>query len=211
MWQRYRRILLAAGILISPAFAGADVVLKVDNVHVRTWNAFADNILKLHQQQVKKLQLTRKISSGGYAQMPDFYIEENFYLGDKLVSKVQWEKANPDLLHAIELNILDKDGRIVRDYMAAFLPRYRNAPVQTLVSLHRHNDGLHAFRSFDASGYRVIERCTGTWQGREVNMLLDEDEIDAAIGDSQGIMVTVEYKACFGDLQTEAGKYLTPQ
>ncbi len=211
MWQQYTQVLLVAGAMIFPAFASADVVLKVDNEHVRTWNAFADNVLKLHQQQVKKRQLTRQTGTGGYAGMPDFYIEERFYLGDKLVSKVQWEKGKPELLHAIELNILDEDGKIVRDYMVAFLPRYRNAPVQTLVSLHRHNNGLHAFRSFDASGYRVIERCTGQWQGREVNLLLDEDEIDAAIGDSQGIMESGEYKACFGDLQTEAGKYLTPQ
>jgi hypothetical protein len=44
-----------------------------------------------------------------------------------------------------------------------------------------------------------------------VNLLLDEDEIYEALGDSQGIMASEIYQACFGDLQTEAGKYLTPQ
>jgi len=70
---------------------------------------------------------------------------------------------------------------------------------------------LHAFRSFDASGYRVIERCTGSLNGQNVNLLLDEDEIYEALGDSQGIMASEIYQACFGDLQTGAGKYLTPQ
>jgi len=44
-----------------------------------------------------------------------------------------------------------------------------------------------------------------------VNLLLDEDEIAEAMGEPQGIMASATYRACFGNLQTEAGKYLTPQ
>ena len=143
--------------------------------------------------------------------MPEFYREERFYRDDRLISKVQWEKDNPELLHTIEVFIHDDQGRVIRDYVAAYLPTYRNAPTQTLITLHRYQDELHAFRSFDASGYRVVERCIGSLNGQQVHLLLDEDEIHEAQGDPQGIMTSETYQACFGDLPTEAGKYLTPQ
>ena len=114
-------------------------------------------------------------------------------------------------MHSVEVFVHDDEGRVIRDYIAAYLPTYRNAPTQTLISLHRYQDQLHAFRTFDASGYRIIERCTGSLKGREVNLLLDEDEIAEALGDPGSIMASDEYRACFGNLQAEAGKYLQPQ
>jgi len=185
--------------------------LKQDNKHVRTWNRFGDEVLRLHRQQLAKYPHSKQTQTGGYAQQPDFYQEERYYHEGRLLSIVQWEKANPKNLHTIEVYLHDSQGRVMRDYTVAYLPVYRNAPVQTLISLHHYQGELHAFRSFDASGYRVIERCTGTLQGREVNLLLDEDEIAGNLGDPEGIMVTAAYRACFGDLAEEAGKYLTPQ
>ena len=125
-----------------------------------------------------------------------------------------WERENPKQLHSIEVFVHDKQGRVIRDYTAAYLPNYHNAPTQTLISLHRYNGSLHAFRSFDASGYRIIERCTGTLKGKEIDFLLDEDEIAVALEDAyinKGPTVTAEYKSCFGDLQQEIGEYITPQ
>lgn len=199
------------GLLMVGTVHAADA-LKQDNIHVRTWNAFADNVYKLHEQLISTGDISIKKSEGGYAQNPDFYIEEAFYRGDRLISKVQWEKENPDQLHTIEAYIHDDKGRVIRDYIAAYLPVYHNAPTQTLITLHRYNNDLHAFRSFDASGYRVIERCTGMLNGQEVNLLLDEDEIYEALDDPDpnSIINSTEYKQCFGDLQTEAGKYLIP-
>lgn len=185
--------------------------MKEDNQHVRSWNAFADNVYQLHQKLSQVDGVSTKTRFGGYAGMPEFYREERFYIGERLISKVQWEKAQENVLHSIEVFIHDDQGRVIRDYTAAYLPTYRNAPTQTLISLHRYHDQLHAFRTFDASGYRIIERCTGRLEGREVNLLLDEDEIDAAMGDPASIMASAEYQACFGDLQAEAGKYLLPQ
>jgi len=185
--------------------------MKEDNQHVRSWNAFAENVYQLHQKLSQVDGVSTKTRIGGYAQMPEFYREEQFYLGDRLISKVQWEKAQDKVMHSIEVFVHDDQGRVIRDYTAAYLPTYRNAPTQTLISLHRYHDQLHAFRTFDASGYRIIERCTGRLEGREVNLLLDEDEIDEALGDPKSIMAGVEYQACFGNLQAEAGKYLLPQ
>ena len=199
-----------AGLLFMGAVQAAEP-LKQDNQHVITWNRFAQQVYQLHRQLTQKPGISKQTQTGGYAQMPEFYREERFYQGDRLISKVQWEQDHPERFHTVEVFIHDDQGRVIRDYIAAYLPTYRNAPTQTLVSLHRYQDQLHAFRSFDASGYRVIERCTGSLNGQNVNLLLDENEIYEALGDSQGIMASEIYQACFGDLQTGAGKYLTPQ
>jgi len=204
--------LAVAGIIIAlgSGIATAEV-LKEDNVHVRTWNAFARHLEQLHRQLTSVEGIEVRTSVGGYAGKPKFYTEEDYYLDGRLISRVQRERENPENLHAIEIYIHDEQGRVIRDYAAAFLPHYRNAPVQTLITLHRYNGDLHAFRSFDASGYRIVERCDGHLGNREVQLLLDEDEIDDAIGDPNGIMATPEYRACFGDLAEKAGKYLKPQ
>ncbi len=206
MW----RSVSLAGLLFMGTVYAADP-MKQDNQHVRTWNAFADNVYQLHQKLSKVDGVHKKTRIGGYAQMPEFYREERYYLGEHLISQVQWEQAQENVLHSVEVFLHDDQGRVIRDYSAAYLPTYRNAPTQTLISLHRYQDQLHAFRSFDASGYRIIERCTGSLKGREVNLLLDEDEIAEALGDPESIMASDEYQACFGDLQAEVGKYLQPQ
>ena len=204
--------LAVAGIIIAlgSGIAVAEV-LKEDNVHVRTWNAFVRHLEQLHQRLTSVEGVEVKTSVGGYAGLPKFYKEEDYYLDGRLISRVQWEREHPENLHTIEIYIRDGQGRVIRDYAAAFLPHYRNAPVQTLITLHRYNGDLHAFRSFDASGYRIVERCDGRLGNKQVQLLLDEDEIDDALGDPNGIMATPEYRACFGDLAEKPGKYLKPQ
>ncbi|HEB67643.1 MAG TPA: hypothetical protein ENI93_06830 [Gammaproteobacteria bacterium] len=205
------RLALAGLVILSGLGVAGAEVLKEDNVHVRTWNAFARNLEQLHRRLTSVEGIEVRTSIGGYAGKPKFYTEEDYYLDGRLISRVQREREHPENLHAIEVYIRDEQGRVIRDYAAAFLPHYRNAPVQTLITLHRYNGDLHAFRSFDASGYRIVERCDGHLGKKEVQLLLDEDEIDDAIGDPNGIMATPEYRACFGDLAEKAGKYLQPQ
>lgn len=119
-------------------------------------------------------------------------------------------KDDPKTLHTIEVYVHDKLGRVVRDYTAAYLPFYHNAPTQTLISLHHYNNKLHAFRSFDASGDTVLERCEGKdSKGQTVNLLLDEDDL---LYDNDGIMDSAEYKQCFaGFKHDKLGKYILPQ
>jgi len=152
MW----RLVSLAGMLVMGTVHAAEP-MKQDNQHIRTWNRFAEQVYELHLQFTQSDDIHKQIEHGGYAQMPEFYREERFYKGELLISKVQWEKENPDQLHTIEVYIYDDQGRVRRDYVVAYLPTYRTAPVQTLVSLHRYQDRLHAFRSFDASGFRVVE------------------------------------------------------
>ncbi len=212
MHKQYVRLLLTLVFVLPVSFSAASAV-KGDNIHVRTWNAFANNTLKLHQKLIKGKEVEIETSVGGYSGTPDFFKEEKFSDREtgKLISVVQWERENPEVMHTIEVFVHNKKGHVIRDYVAAYLPTYRNAPTQTLVSFHKYNGKLHAFRSFDASGEIIVERCEGKYKGQEVNLLLDEDEIYAALDGNSKAMEQPDYKACFKGLRKEPGKYLKPQ
>ena len=206
----YLSAFMAMLFISSTVFAAK---VKGDNEHARKWNKFADDVLVLHEALIKKIPVHKKTELGGYSGNPDFYKEERHYAKShgKLISIVQWERDNPELLHTIEVYVRDDEGRILRDYSAAYLPQYRNAPTQTLVSIHIHNGDLHAFRTFEATGDRIVERCTGKLNGEEVNFILDEDEIAHAEGGFTDVMEQTDYKACFKGMPEQAGKYLSPQ
>ena len=163
----------------------------------------------MHRKLISEQPVEEKTSTGGYEGLPDFYIEHSYYNArtHKLISQVQWEKANPKQLHTIQLYIYDVQGQLSREFTVAYLPFYHRAPTQTLISFHRYVGNLHAFRTFDASGYRITEGCRGRYQGRDVEILLDENEIADGAPDMQ----TKVYKLCFAGVQENAGKYLTPQ
>ena len=187
--------------------------MKEDNSHVKTWNGFAKSVLELHGKLASDLSLRKEVKSGGYDNDPDFYIEESFYDkgSDKLVSRICWEKNNPDKLHTIEVNVFDSNGRVVRDYSAAYLPDYRNAPVQTLINLHYYNGDLHSFRQYDAGGDLIYESCEGTYQGKVVQMRLFEDDLFAKGDDEDQVMKSEAYRACFGGHSKRVGSYIQPQ
>lgn len=196
-------------VLILWLGASQTALAKAPNKHIVTWQAFAKNTVALHRKLISEVPVEKLTKHGGYADLPDFYIENSYINAKthKLISKVQWEKSNPTQLHTIEVYLYDDKGRVTRDFTAAYLPNYHKAPTQTLISLHNYKGDLHAFRTFDASGYRIDEGCRGQYQGKDVEIILDEDEI----ADGSPEMQTPEYKACFGGLQKTAGKYLIPQ
>lgn len=196
-------------VLICSLIFSTLVTAKEPNKHIITWDAFAKNVLALHKKLISQTKVVKKTKTGGYAHAPEFYQEESYYdaSSHKLISKVQWEKANPSVLHTIEVYLYDDQGRVTRDFAAAYLPDYHKAPTQTLISLHAYHGDLHAFRTFDASGYTISEGCRGQFQGKEVDLILDEGEIE----DGAPEMKTPEYQVCFKGLQKKAGKYLTPQ
>lgn len=201
-------VFLSLPLMLSSAYALQS--LKEDNKHIRTWNKFALDTLKLHKKITTGKKLTVKTRTGGYAHDKKFYKEERYFDHGRLVSQVQWERENPTRLHSVEVYIRDEKGRVMRDFIAAYLPHYHNAPTQTLVSFHNYNGKLHAFRSFDASGYRVLERCNGkNKKGEQVNIMLDEDELDE---NPDNVMNSSDYKQCFAGLkQASLGKYIIPQ
>jgi len=214
MAEFHRRIVSLASAVMLAAYAVVGLAADVEaekplNKHEQAWTVFANNTLALHRKLISKFKVQKKTRVGGYANMPEFYIENAYYDASthKLISQVQWEKANPNLLHTIQVNVYDDAGRVARDYAVAYLPDYHRSPTQTLISLHNYNGQLHAFRTFDASGFRIVEGCRGEYQGKKVELLFDEDEIADGVPE----MKTPLYKACFGGLQLKAGKYLIPQ
>lgn len=200
-------------MLIIPFVSGvvfATEPMKGDNVHARVWNKFASDSLALHKKLTNGKNYQVKKSIGSYANVKNFYTEYRYLNKEKLVSQVQWEKNDPKTLHTIEVFVHDEKGRVTRDFMAAYLPFFHNAPTQTLISFHHYTGNLHSFRSFDATGDTLLERCMGTDEnGQEINFLLDEDDL---YNDPDDIIGSKEYNSCFAGLkQQELGKYIIPQ
>lgn len=206
----YKVISLIVMLPLISSLVFATEAMKGDNKHARVWNKFADDTLSLHKKLTDGKGFSVNKTVGSYANVKDFYIEYRYFDKKNLVSQVQWEKDDPKTLHTIEVFIHDNKGRVVRDFMAAYLPFYHNAPTQTLISLHHYEGKLHSFRSFDASGDTVLERCMGTdSKGQPVNFLLDEDDL---FNDPDEIIGSKEYNSCFAGLkQQELGKYIIPQ
>jgi len=215
--RRHQAIIVFMVFVLGAGFAAvqadSEMAMRQDNEHVRRWNAFAQNALQLHGKLIARQGVSKKSSVGGYAHLPDYYREDRYYnkATGKLVSRLRWNRNKADELHTIEVFLYDDKNRVIRDFSAAYLPHYRNAPNQTLISLHAYNNGTHAFRSFDATGYHILDRCEGKLAGKEVNILLDEDELEQAQGAKGGIMQSQEYKTCTRGLPEGPGKYLKPQ
>jgi tetratricopeptide (TPR) repeat protein len=189
--------------------------LKEDAKQVKTWNQFADRLYQLHKHLLRGKQVRITEKTGGYGGVTgprDFYVEKKYFdkTNNRLLSRIQWEKDNPDTIHVIEVFIYDEHGRVQRDYLAAYLPGFRNAPIQTLINLHSYNDGLHAFRQFDASGERIYERCSGGFFDETVNISLEDYQLSPYTPTRPAVMDTEAYLACFQGVSTSADAYLDP-
>jgi tetratricopeptide (TPR) repeat protein len=196
--------------LATPAHALTS--LKVDQQQVDEWNRFATRLFALHERQMQKYETYKKSSSGGYATHPDLYRQVSYYnkTNDKLLSRLQWEKDNPERLHSIAVYVYDEQGDLQRDYLAAYLPKYRNAPVQTLINIHFSDKELRAFRQFDASGNRIYEQCRGQYFGEPFTISLEEHEIPSIAGHMPKYISAELYRSCFSEITSEADQYLDP-
>lgn len=216
--NKFLSLLIIFGLLVSalPAFAkDQSARQKEDKQQVRSWNRFAQSLLQLHKYQIGSHVVRTTEKNGGYGGLNgsgDFYREISYY--DKnngnLLSRVQWEIENPETDHVIEVFIYNQDNELVRDYLVAWLPGFRNAPIQTLINLHNHSDELHAFRQFDASGDRIYEHCEGKHFNQDVDISIDEYELSPFSLEKPAVMSTEAYTECFGILPVSAGAYLNP-
>ncbi|MDH5178403.1 MAG: tetratricopeptide repeat protein [Gammaproteobacteria bacterium] len=210
----YRHLCIVAGFIFSTTLwaAGGPPALKEDKQHVNSWNRFSDALLKLHHWYQGKHEIKEVSTTAGYAGQPDFYTEVQYFdkQSQRLLSTVQWERGVKDRVHMIAVYIYDNQGRVVRDYLAAWLPQGRNAPVQTLINFHYYNDELHSYRQFDASGNHIYEQCQGRYFNEQVMVSTDEDDFDTAYGDGPGQTGMETYLACFEMLPKEAGRYRHP-
>ena len=188
---------------------------KEDKQHIRTWNRFADSLVKFHEYQLANHSVRTTEKNGGYGGLHDsdnFYREVHYYEKNsgKLLSRVQWEVENPETIHVIEVFVYDQDNELARDYLVAWLPGFRNAPIQTLVNLHNKTDELTAFRQFDASGERIYETCSGKHFNQDVDISIEDYELSPFAPERPAVMSTEAYTECFGSLPISAGVYLNP-
>lgn len=182
--------------------------VKEDNEHVRSWNAFAEGLLRVHRHRMATRRIQKTERLGGYARMPDFYREIEYHDADsgRLLSRIRWEREQPGTAHTVEAFFYDKHGRVSVDYLAAYLPGFRNAPIQTLINVHYYDDGVHAFRQFDASGNTIFERCQGDYFDRPIDISLDDGNIPPS---PQRVSNDI-YVTCFGFLPLTADRFLKP-
>lgn len=180
---------------------------RVDSSRARQWNAFVDRLLAAHGVRLALEPTTKTEKIGGYAGLPGFYREEIYRTAspDRVIARVFWERENPENLNAIELYFHDAEGRLSVDYRAAYLARFRNAPIQTLINVHQHDADLHAFRQFDASGAIIYEQCRGDYFGDAVTLDLEEGFVPPPEE-----VPTELYVSCFGFLPLHADDFLDP-
>ena len=208
------RLSLAATALLLAAFsvwaADAQVIrIETDDDHVTTWNRFAKKAYELHQRQIAGREIRRTVETGKYhgAAARGFGYKETSYYDvhtGLLLSRVRFDRDRPEILHIVEVFIHDPQGRVIRDFSSIYLPMAQNAPIRTFINVHRYNNGLHAYRQFDASGERIYEECKGRHAGQLVEISLEQQDIDPPA------TATGAYQACFAGVQETAGAYLVP-
>ncbi len=184
----------------------------VDNQHVKRWNEFSDKLLAMHKELLATRDLKETTRIGGYRGNPNFYKEHAYHDAKtgKLLTRIHWELQNPDQMHVLEVFLYDKQGRLSRDYTVAFLPGFRNAPSQTLVTLYNYNGKLKAFRNFDANDEITYESCEGDWKGKHIDFSFEDYEI-IDLQQKGGIGDSPEYKACFEPIPYTAKAFLPPK
>jgi len=165
-------------------------------------NKFVDDVYKMSELLTSKTPHREQWRVGGYSNEPNFFDEVSYYNNEtgKLSSIIQWERADPEAIHSIEVKLRDKQGRVRKDFAASYLTKHRNAPIQALITIHYYNKNLHGFRVFDTDHTRIYDVCRGTLNGKTVNIDLDDNygELSEALEDKKGIMSSADYLACFG-------------
>jgi len=209
--------MLVAGMLVlATQMAAADEVRSgtVETDQVTVWNRFANRLMDLHRKQLAGRKIRETEEFGGYANLPRFYRQIDYHEAEsgRLLSRIQWETEHPDRVHSIEVYVYDAEGRLARDYMAWYLPKFRNSPRATTINLYHYGRGVRGWRQFDAGNNRIYERCNAWADGKsgETLLELEEDALAEALSEKKGIMTGELYRRCFGDLQVSAGSYLNP-
>ena len=181
--------------------------------HDQRWNSFVDQLYALHEKLIAGRDIKTSERIGGYYREPKFFREVTFTDAKtgRVISRISWERAHPDRIHVIQVYLYDKRGRVTRDYTGAYRTTDHDSPQATEINLHAYQGKLHAFRQFNASNEINYEKCTGSWNGKPVDIRLDDEDLANFAGEPNTPMTTPEYAQCFAGLPESAGKYLIPR
>jgi tetratricopeptide (TPR) repeat protein len=208
---RWMAVAIALIALSSTAWAAStDQAVRVDQARVDKWNRFADRLYQVHLKRIAAVPVRTESHVGSYGgdYAAGFHFIETSYFdraSGRLLDRVRVNKAKPKVIHTIELNFYDHNGRVIRDYTAAYLPNFHNAPYQTLIDLYSYHGKLKAFRQWDASGEVLREQCEGSYMGKDVSLSYEDYEMPTDPMHESGV-----YLACFAALPKTAGKWLNP-
>ena len=202
-------LLSICSLFSMPLYAKKIESVQENKQSVKNWNQFAKNIYQLHLKLIKNKKIKTSKRSGSYHRLPDFFQETKYIDTDTntLLSRIERETLSPEKIHSIEIYIHDKDNKLVREYSASYLPKFRNAPYQTLINLHHYSGSIHSFRQFDASDNLLYEVCTET---ESKNKLFEHDDFEIPDDAQPGIANSKLYKECFQQLPRSASLHLTP-
>jgi len=214
-----RRIAIVCTLILAPHAAHAAESLRtldVQDNQVAVWNRFADNLVELQRRalQERPVRIEQHTAHyGGEAWADVTYTDQTLVdaASGRVLARLRYESTHPDKVNIVEVNVYDDAGRLARDYTAAYLPMYRNAPVQTLINLHAWHGELHAYRQFDASGVRIYEQCRGRLGADSVDISLTEERIPASASALGSPDAARKYQACFDGLPDQAGTWLDPR
>ena len=184
--------------------------LQPDLVRAELWNKFAEQVVALNTQRLadRQIKQSEEVERYGGEMGKKYTYREITYVdasSGQLLGRMRWNQKKSDEVQMAEVYVYDEQGRLLRDYAFMYLPWARGAPIRTFVNLHSHENGLHAYRQFDASGTRTYEHCEGEQNGRRVRLSISEERI----GGEE--VQTEEYRVCFAGLSRTAGALLTPQ
>lgn len=208
-----RSILAATALLLAThsvlATSAQMKQMEVDDDQVTSWNRFAAKVYDLHLRQIAGREVRQAEMTGEYngAAARGYAYKETSYYDARtglLLSRVRVDRDRPKVLHFVEVFIHDPQGRVIRDFASIYLPMAQNAPIRTLINVHQYNNGLHAYRQFDASGNRIYEQCKGRHAGTQIEISLEQQEIGPHTTASEA------YQSCFAGAQETVGVYLVP-
>ena len=165
-------------------------------------------VYALHERQISQGEIRTEENSGNYegaAAARYRYVDTRYYdaASGRLLSRVQRDAADPDLVHIVEVNVYEQ-GRLVRDFGSISMPWAPLHPVRTFINLHHYHGGLHSFRQYDFFGQVGYEFCEGNLAGKPVRIGLDGSDINAAS------TAGAEYQACFGGITQDWAQYTKP-
>ena len=202
-------LLLTCFLFSFDSVASSNESVQENTSAVTQWNNFIQNIYQFHLNQINKKDIKTTKRSGSYHRLPDFFQEIKYYDASNniLLSRIEWETDNPDKIHSIEVFVRDKNNRIIREYSASFLPKYRNAPYQTLINLHHYEKSLHSYRQFDASDNLIYEVCTAQNSNKKI---YEHDDYEIPDNLKSGTASEKAYKNCFQQIPRTAGLYINP-
>lgn len=207
-----------AAVMLHIGLAAADEVrtVSVQEDQVTAWNRFAEGVYQLHHNQLQGRKIEQAEEFGGYRGLPRFYRQVTYRDADskRVLSRIQWEREQSDRIHSIEVYVYSAEGRLLRDYMAWYLPHRRNAPRATAINLYHYDDGVRGWRQFDASNERTYEKCSEWRDGREQRTLIElsEDKLVEALAEpGKSVVASALYQRCFASLADTADRYLEPK